>query len=66
MAVLNYNIRYSSSNNYARLKPIADLKTTDKFDLENMFGIVNICIPIFFLLGSVLNLQDAIKRDLRY
>ena len=62
MAVSNYILRYSSSNNYARVKPIADLKTTGKLDLENMFRIINICIPIFLLLRSVLDLQDAIKR----
>ena len=66
MAVLNYNIRYSSSNNNARVKPIADLQTEGHFDLENMFRIINICIPIFFLLRTVLDLRDAIKHNLRY
>ena len=66
MAVSKYILSYSSSNNYARVKPIADLKTTEKLDLENMFSIINICISIFFLLRSVLDLQGAIKRDLRY
>ena len=66
MAVLNYNIRYSSTNNNARVKPIADLKTAGHFDLENMFIIINICIHIFLLLRIILDLQDAIKRDLRY
>ena len=66
MAVSKYIIRCSSSNNYARVKPIADLKTAEKLDLENMFIIINICTPIFFILRSVLDLQDAIKRNLRY
>ena len=66
MAVSKYILRYSLSNNYARVKPIADFKTTDKLDLENIFRIINTCIPIFLLLRSVLDLQDAIKRDLLY
>ena len=50
MAVSKYILRYSLRNNYARVKPIADLKTSGKLDIENMFIIINIVIPIVFLL----------------
>ena len=66
MTVLNYNIRYSLSNNNARAIPIADLKTAGHFEQENMLRIIYTCIPILSLLRIVLDLQDAIKRDLRY
>ena len=66
MAISNYNRHYSLSNNYARVKLIADLKITGNLDRENILRIMNTRVPIFLLLRIVLDLQDAIKHNLRY